>query len=371
MTMRIVNRSDKQDDTLQQMIGAAVDAYHSVFAQPSCEVEIIVCRDPDDLGDLAEKHTGSRDEFREYAGNFLCPKKKGDFFRILVCVKDDAVVGASHYFEERRSGSLRDADLPQETRERRGIELGNYCQFVEMLQHEYSHLCSFEKLMEATDWADPAIGAHSMDYHLYDEMIARYRGTYAMLRMMEPFMERDLIYTMWMHLWQVEVDAFKDESGKMRNQIAHFREEIERGLLADMRSTGMSGKDAVREMEYELGHPLANGGKLTEMGVPQLSDVEVVEFFMFDDFTDDEAEIAGTVLRRGLPMLYFAHNSYASYQGAQLVGLVNSFYDFLSVREPRVLELTGLMGEPYYETIDVEALNRKLNEFADLFMKRR
>ena len=131
----------------------------------------------------------------------------------------------------------------------------------------------------------------------------------------------------------------------------------------------MSGEDAVFEMELELGHPLEYDGELTKKGVPKLSPVEVVEFLMFDDFGDEELNEKS--FSRGIPLLYFAHNSYASYQGAQIAGLVHAFYDFLSEREGRTLDLLTLMAKPYYNTVDVAELKAELEQFTDLMMKRK
>ena len=284
-------------------------------------------------------------------------------------MKEEAILGADRYFQEKEKGSLRDADLSQAEIEKRGIDLANFGHFVEMLQHEYSHLCSFEKLMDGTNWEDPHIGAHNMDYHLYDEMIARYRGTYAMLRMLEDYAERDLLYTLWMGYWEHVLKEFNSESEKMKRIIIQQRDEIERSILYDMRKNKLSGEDVVFEMELELGHPLKYDGELTPMGAPKLSPVEVVEFLMIDDFTD--RAMAEKVIRRGLPLLYFAHNPYASYQGAQMVGLVESFYEFLAGQPGRSLDLNSLMLTPYYETVDVDDLRAKLDKFPDLFLKRR
>ena len=367
--MKMINRSSIPDQFIEKMITHALDSYHQTFSMPKCAVEIMVCKGKEDLKKQAEDYTGERGEFREYDGNFLCPRRKGDSFRILLVAKEQAVKGAQIYFSELENGSRRDDDMPQSEREKRGIDLAGYCHFVEMLQHEYSHLCSFEKLMEKTSWEDPDIGKHSMDYHLYDEMIARYRGTYAMLRMMDDFIERDLLYTLWMTYWQDTLDAFKSEKEIYQHIINQNRDLIEDSIITDMKEHGMSGEDAVFEMELELGHPLEYDGELTKKGVPKLSPVEVVEFLMFDDFGDEELNEKS--FRRGIPLLYFAHNSYASYQGAQIAGLVHAFYDFLSDREGRTLDLLTLMAKPYYNTVDVAELKAELEQFTDLMMKRK
>ena len=362
----MINRSEIPDDLIQGMVDSALEAYHTVFPKPGCDVEITVCRDLEDLADLAEEYVGEREEFREYDGVFPCPKGKGDPFRILVVARDKAVTGAGIFFSEVEKGSRRDETMPMEEREKRGIELAGYCHFAEMVQHEYSHLCSFERLMQETGWEDPGIGGHNMDYHLYDEMIARYRGTYAMLHMMDDYLERDLLYTLWMGYWKDILDEFERESDLMKKAIAQNRDDIEDLLLSYMEEGGMSSLDVSLELEFELGHPLEYEGEFTEKGVPRLSPVEAVEFMMVDD-GDEISEIS---FRRGLPLLYFAHHPHASYHGAQLAGLVHAFYDFLSGKEERLMDLASFMEKPYYETLDVAELKSELEELMDLIRKR-
>ena len=72
--------------------------------------------------------------------------------------------------------------------------------------------------------------------------------------------------------------------------------------------------------------------------------------------------------------MYFAKNPYATYEGAQIEGLVHAFYDFLmretgeSVRE-RKLDLYSVMSTPYYQTANLQETNEEVKQFADLFMK--
>ena len=286
--INITNHSAVPDDILQQMIAAAVDAYQDIYEGPSHDVKVFVCRDQSEMNQLALEHTGNSENISDYNGMFLCPHDRHEPFRILVLVKDEAVVGAKRYFQEAENGSQRDDDKPQEEREKRGLELAAYCHFVEMLQHEYSHLCSYERLMLATDWEDPLIGAHSQDYHLYDEAIARYRSTYAMLVMMQSFMEIDLLYTMWMGYWSDLLKSYQEETEALKDIITQQRDEIEAQNLEYMRRAGINGKEAVDEMERELGHPLKYRDELTEKGAPKLTAEEVAEFLLCDDFEDPE-----------------------------------------------------------------------------------
>ena len=369
--INITNHSSVPDAILQQMIAAAVDAYQDIYEAPSCDVEITVCRDRAEMNQLALEHTGDT-ENKEYNGMFLCPHDQHEPFRILLLVKDDAVVGAKRFFQEVENGSQRDEDMPQEERERRGLELAAYCHFVEMLQHEYSHLCSCERLMLATDWEDPLISAHSQDYHLYDETIARYRGTYAMLVMMQPYMEIDLLYTMWMGYWNDLLKSYQKETEALKDFLTQQRNEIEAQNLEYMHYARKSGREAIAEMERELGHPLKFHNELTEKGAPKLTAEEVAEFLLCDDFEDPE--LNETIFRKVTSLVYFAKNPYATYEGAQIEGLVHAFYDFLRMETgqtvgERKLELNSVIDTPYYKTANLLETNEEVKQFADLFMK--
>ena len=80
-------------------------------------------------------------------------------------------------------------------------------------------------------------------------------------------------------------------------------------------------------------------------------------------------------------MPYLTKDPYATYQGAQMAGLVQAFYDFLideahgenSPDELRTnseeLDLVKQMKTPYYTWIDVGRLKTRLEAFADLFLE--
>ena len=357
--LTIVNHTSVPDEFLHRIVRMAIGGYEVAFQGPACAVEVIACRDRVELKALIMEHLGEETNLRDYDGNFLCPHSPDDGpYRILVTVKDEALLGARRYFAELQEGSRRDVDLPREEREKRGIELANFCHFLEMVQHEYSHLCSYAKLMSAG--VDPEIGNHSLDYHLYDEEIARYRGTYAMLCMMEPFAERDLLYTLWMGYWDELLAEFQ-EYGKTLDEI--LRQQYEE--IAQMYwAYDFTPDQIARDFETELGHPLEYGGEVSELGIPKLSPEEVAEYLMVDD-----EDIAEEVYRHCAPLLYHSKNPYATYEGAQVIGLVHAFYDFLKGKR-REHDLLSLMEKPYHETVDMEGARAELEEFPELFMKR-
>lgn len=358
--LSIINNSAVQDDFIKQLIETALDSY--VFPGPGCDVEIVACRDRAELRTLIIEHLGEETNLRDYDGNFLCPHSPEDPYRILVTIKEEALLGARRYFNELKEGSRRDADLPREERERRGIDFANFCHFLEMVQHEYSHLCSYEKLMSAGE--DPEIGNHSIDYHLYDEEIARYRGTYSMLQMMEPYAERDLLYTLWMGYWDDLLSEFKEYGKTLDDYLRQQYEGIAEMTRGYMRAYGLTPAQIAEDFESELGHPLEYGGEISKLGIPKLSKAEVAEYLMVDD-----EDIAEEMYRHYAPLLYHAKNPYATYEGAQVVGIVHAFYDFLR-GERRDYDLQSLMEKPYYETVDADKARAELEEFPELFMKR-
>ncbi|MBQ7486202.1 MAG: hypothetical protein IJT77_01760 [Clostridia bacterium] len=370
--MLIKNHASDQSDIIEKMIVAAIDAYHDIYESPLHDLEIIVCQDAAELNRRTMQHTGKPDDRGNYDGVFLAPHNQQESFRILLLAKDEAIVGAKRYFSEVEKGSRRDDDLPDEERTKRGLELAAFCQFVEMLQHEYSHLCSYEKYMQVTNWKDPLITMHSQDYHLYDEVIARYRGTYAMLSMMKPYLELNLIYSIWLHYF----DNLFGSVQKMTTVLGEFldkrRNEIETYMLGYMRMAGKSGKQAVKEMEDELGHPLEYRDEWISKGKPKLSKVEAAEYMLCDDF--DDPKMNEDVYRTVAPLLYFARNPYATYEGAQFEGFVHAYYDYLC-RETgqktvkRNLELHSAMDKPFYLQVDLMKTREDVNQFNELFKK--
>ena len=374
--LQIINHTNASDDLMTSMITEAIDGYHSLYDPPSCDVEITVCADKREFNQLVMEHTDIDDPalVPDYNGNFLCPKEKTNLLRILLLPKEAEIIGARRYFKEKENGSLRDAVLPQAELEQRGIELANYCHFVELVQHEYSHLCSFDRLMKSTDWEDIETAGIDIDYHLHDEFIARYRGTYAMLQMMEPYMEPGLIFTLWMDYSNGLGDAYKQESEILEKSIKEQCENLEEQLLFIMKQREMSAFEMILEFEYELGHRLEHRGELTENGVPKLTPAEVMEYIVFDDFDDDE--ISDKAYRIGMPMLYYSKNPYASYSGAQILGFVDSFYDFMCEKIGREnddkvgdydLDLAFVIGVPFYESFEDKDPHLKAGAVLDMF----
>lgn len=212
---------------------------------------------------------------------------------------------------------------------------------------------------------DPMIGNRSWDYHLYDEKIARYRGTYAMLRTIEPFAEPGLLFTIWMgysdSLWRNYREKLKVYNEYIQRQyqgIAWMNEDY-------MLENGLTPAQMAKIMEAELGHPLHYGGELSEYGVPMLSPEEVMEYLMVDD-----EDLAEEMYRRYAPLLYYTRSPYASYGGTQVVGMIHVFSDFLKGKV-RDYDLLSSMGTSYYETLNAKELNDELEDIKRLFPLRK
>ena len=197
--MIITNHSAMPDILAERVVKECVGAYEVIYGKPSSDVEIILCSSEEDMEAECLRIQG-KDDFKDpkiYNGAFLAPDKYTDTLTITIVAEEKVVVGAKQYIREKDTASLRDTVLPGPEREKRGLKLMAFFGFVETLQHEYSHLCSFDAVMRATDWQDPGFVKYSQNYHLHDEFIARYRGIWACLKMAEPLMETDLLYSLW------------------------------------------------------------------------------------------------------------------------------------------------------------------------------
>jgi len=318
--MKIINQSALPDDLAERTVRECVRSYETLYGSPSCEVEFILC-DSDDALEKERIRIQGRDELRgqkNYNGNFLPPEEKTDTLIIVVVAEKKVIQGARQFFKEEDNGSLWDTGLSKPELEHRGVKLMAFFSFAETLLHEYSHLCSFETLMRKTDWEEPRVIGYSWDYHLHDEFIARYRGTMAALKMAEPYMETDLLYSLWMMHWNGVEKGFHEE----REAITHEMERVRKGnidsIYAFMKEEGMSGEEMADELECELGHPLELRGQFYPNGVPQMTDIEAAEFVCIDE-----------AARMAIPLIYALKNQAATYQGAQIFGLAHVYYDFL------------------------------------------
>ena len=376
--MLLKNNTRIDDALLITILKEAVDAYADLYtpssseSSESCEfpessgnpeVEFQVFDSKDEMKKVRIELTDDSSDNEDYDGNFVSPKQKSNLLTILALVKDEALAGAEQYFMEKKNGSLRDADISFEERAVRGEKLMAFFGFVEMIQHEYSHLCNYEQLMKATDWADPGIAGHDWNYHLHDEFIARYRGTRAMLHMIEAYAEPNLLYSLWMGYWDDLKSCHESHLEKVKKLLEDSAKGIEAETLSYMRQNRLSGSDMAAELEQELGHPLHFQGELKDSGVPKMSALEIAEFLNVDEMK-----------KKAIPLSYVIRNPYASYHGAQLFGLIQAFHDHFSEGNPDGLELsdsdlnlTEAMKTPYYEYVDGRKVKKVLEQFIERF----
>lgn len=379
--MIITNYSVMPDILAERAVKECVGAYEALYGRPSSDVEIILCSSKAEMEEERIRIQGE-DEFEDrknYNGAFLPPVQFADTLTITIIAEEKAAAGAKQYFREKDTASLRDAVLPDPEREKRGLKLMAFFGFAETLQHEYSHLCSFEALMKATDWKDPGFVKYSQDYHLHDEFIARYRGTFACLKMAEPLMENNLLYSLWNMYWDSAVKGFREEKTLIAAEVKRIREGGRDSIRAFMHAEGLSPEEMTKELEYELGHPLQYRSELDVDGVPRLSDLEAVEFVCVEE-----------TRRAVIPMIYAVKNRTATYEGVQMFGLVHAYYDFLSektgagdpglILNPKALSLPDVMDIPYFDyvseaapgtppaALSVERFNRELKGVTELFI---
>ena len=379
--MIITNHSALPDALAERAVKECIGAYEALYGKPSPDVEIILCSSEEAL-EAARLRIQGKDDFEDpkiYNGAFLAPDKYTDTMIITIVATEKMASGAEQYIQEKDTGSLRDVILPDKEREKRGLKLMAFFGFAETLQHEYSHLCSFDELMKATGWRDPGIVKVSQDYHLHDEFIARYRGTCVCLQMAEPLMETDLLYSLWNMYWEGAVKGFQEEKDAVAAELKRIREGGIQSIRAFMDAEELSPEEMAEELEYELGHPLQYRGEYEASGIPRMSDLETVEFVCVEE-----------TARAIIPLIYAVKNRSATYEGAQLFGLVHAYYDFLAgktgagddvlILDPAALSLPAVIDIPYYDYVSetapgtppamlsVERFNRELKGVMELFM---
>ena len=71
-------------------------------------------------------------------------------------------------------------------------------------------------------------------------------------------------------------------------------------------------------------------------------------------------------------MMYVIRNPYASYHGAQLLGLIQAFHDHFSAGhcdglEMECVNLPTAMNTPYYDYVDAAKAKKTLESFIETF----
>ena len=332
----IINKTSLVTDTVKQVIEEAINFFLKVYPySPVCGYNIILCDSFESLEQEWREYFGF-DETEslplDYDGQFLFPDVRTDKLTILVKISEEVIKGAQQFLKEELNGI-------EEPSEERAMKLMPLFHFLELFCHEFSHLCSYDRMMVLTDWADPRLPAHNYDYHLHDEFLARVRGMEAMLRMGTPYMETNLIYSLYMSFMKGTKNQFEARLEEVDKDIERVRLELEEELPFMQMAEGLSDEGMVAALEKELGHKLQYGyvdGKL------ELSDIEVIEFSVVDELVD--------MLKS---YLYVARNKYAVYEGTQFAGTAVGFYAaFCGGNDVWDMQLEHVIDIPFWEYLD-------------------
>jgi hypothetical protein len=147
-----------------------------------------------------------------------------------------------------------------------------------------------------------------------------------------------------------------------------------------MTEYGLTSEGMTRSLEFELGHPLRHHGEYHSDGAPRLSSLEEVELVSIDETASQYIEL-----------VYYLRNRAATYQGAQLLGQVQAYYDLLSekigtgdpdlILPPDALLLPNVVDIPYYDYIgdktpglppamlSMDKFSRQYQEIHEMFMR--
>lgn len=363
--------SDSSDgQLLEQIIRVIIEEYLRVypFCRPSCSAEIILCENNKHMEEEWRRYYGHHPEKEfpiEYDGQFLPAVSKSDVLTILACVNANVISGAEQYLYEKENGSLKNAPTDE-----RGLKMLPFWHFVELVMHEFSHLASYDKLMLLTNWTNPSLPIDDLDYHLHDEFITRIRGIYAMLLMAEPYMETDMLYSLYVGYINDEQNQFLKRMDSVRELDERYRDNIRRDLAHMQRQLRLSNELLAEEIEKELGHPLEYGGAW-EDGALKLSKLEIIEFYAVDEFEE--------MMK---PLLYIHRNSFAVYEGTQFAGASAGFFQAMTHMEGQEnhfsnlmiaedeLHLENVIDIPFWKYFDLEKIKKQNDVFRELLVQR-
>lgn len=366
MKINIINRISRLNSTEVSL--AEVGILESMnyflrvytFLEPHCGISVILCDKVEDLEKEWNKYYGYGDEAGlplKFDGQFLVPDEKTDILSMIICVNKDQIEGIEQYYHEKENGSL--AGTPTEER---GLKMMAFWHFVELVMHEFSHMCSYDRMMRLIDWEDTRM-SKDIDYHLHDEYLARFRGTKAMLLMAEPYMETDMLFSLYLGYWTDLGDSFRKRQEETKDFIEHERELLGQALPDLQEMTGLDDEGFVKMLEEEFGHKLKYGGEKLD-GNLRLSDYEVIEFSAVDEI----AELTE-------PYLYFLRNPVAVYEGVQFAGMITAFYDYLCDDKDLMigeeeLHLENVIDIPFWNYVDASRINQQANRFKAELIRR-
>ena len=350
----IINRTNMSIGCIPGAVEEAIDFLLQLYPyRLACGYNIILCDSFDDLEREWRKYYGyseSRTLPLHYDGQFLAPETKTEQLTILICLKETVIAGAEQYFKEKNSGR-------EEPSEERGLRLLAFFHFVELLCHEFSHLCSYDRMMALTNWSDPMLPAHNHDYHLHDEFIARIRGTEVMLRMGASLMETDLIYSLYVGYVNDTKAQFMERTAEVRETVKKARQDLEAALPGMQFRENLTDDEMIEGLEYELGHKLQYG---RVDGRIRLSDLEAMEFSAVDEMAE--------------PMkgyIYALKNPYAVYEGTQFTGALVGFYNAFCPDETCWnMNLEQVISKPFWQYLDINIVKEQDEKFRQWLVSR-
>ena len=348
----VINKTDMSIGCIPDAIEEAICFFLQIYPyQPVCSYEIILCDNFENLErEWRNYYSYNADNSLplHYDGQFLAPEKRTDKLTILLSLKESAIVGAEQYFKEVRNGT----EMPSESR---GLKLLAFFHFIELLCHEFSHLCSYDRMMSLISWTDPMLPAHNYDYHLHDEFIARIRGTEVMLRMGASLMEPNLIYSLYAGYVSDTKTQFKERTAEVKETVKKAREDLEAALPGMQLREDLTDEEMLEGLEYELGHKLQYGW---EDGKIRLSELEAIEFSAVDEIAE--------------PMkayIYILKNPYAVYEGTQFNGALVGFYKaFCKDNSSWIMELEKVIDKPFWEYLDIDKVKKQDEIFREWLM---
>lgn len=350
----IINKTSLSVDSIEEVIKDATAFFLRVYPYSLvCDYDIILCDSFESIEQEWRDYYGfDEDEYLplNYDGQFFAPDVGQDKLLIVVKISEDVIIGAQQYMKEKQNGI-------EEPSEERAAKLIPLLYFLELFCHEFSHLCSYDRMMVLTDWADPRLPAHNYDYHLHDEFIARVRGIEIMLRMGTPYIDPALIYSLNTSYVMATHEQLQDRQEEVRDTIMDIRLELEEGLPLMQFNEGMSNEEVVAQLERDLGHKLQYGYVDGEL---KLSDLEVIEFSIVDVFAEELISYP-----------YCIRNKYAVYEGTQLAGTIAGFYAaFCGDDGGWDMSLEKVIDIPFWKYMNEAKLRKQFDTFQEWLTER-
>ena len=344
------------DQTITPLLRGFLNQYP--FLEPSCKVHLTLFNNPQELWQERNLFYQGKapDTIANLDGIFLPPMEKTDTLRILLRVWPEAAASARCMQRELAEGSRAKQGGMQ-----RDEQVFNYFELIEQTYHEFSHLCSYDRLMRITNWEDPLLPTTNLDINYHDEFLAVYRSMTAMLHVLSPYLTSSLYRGLYLYYH----DEFTNHANLTKNEtnrsLLVYRNELDRVFGTEKRR-GTPPSFLRKTIEDVIGHPLSCQEDFS------LTDEEVFEYTIGLKRNKIEDK----------PCLYYLRNSEATYGGAHLSGMVRAFHAFAEekIRVPfrnkaalpeAELHLENVMDIPFYTYMDSSIRLRLEEEMPLLF----